>query len=82
MRFIGRRDFSYTLYHLWYRYIRAYYLKEKIPGEFEIKLPKIISKSPKAMEVALGIFIKVLKAHGSRGLPKALCARGFAGANF
>ena len=47
----------YTLYHLWYRYIRSYYLKEKNPWvNLEIKLPKIISKSPKAMEVALGIF--------------------------
>ncbi len=47
---------GYTLYQLWYRYIRAVFIKNTSWVNFEIKLPKIISKSPKAMEVALGIF--------------------------
>ena len=41
---------------LWYYYKQAIYISETEWVMLEVKIPKLVSKSPKAMEVVLGIF--------------------------
>lgn len=47
---------TYLAWKLWYYYRQAVYISETPWVMLEIKIPKLISKSPKAMEVVLGIF--------------------------
>ena len=46
----------YLAWHLWYYWRRAVYISETEWVMLEIKMPRQISKSPKAMEVVLGVF--------------------------
>lgn len=46
----------YLAWHLWYYYRQAVYIRTTEWSMLEIKMPRQISKSPRAMEVVLGIF--------------------------
>src|SRR3989344_4683825 len=46
----------YLAWKLWYYYKQAIYIRETPWVMLEIKLPREMSKSPKAMEVVLGVF--------------------------
>src|SRR3989344_3995692 len=48
----------YLAWKLWYYYKQAVYICNTPRGMLEIKRPRQISKSPKAMEVVLGIFFQ------------------------
>ena len=63
LKFLGRYlyvwmpiFFGYIFWRMWVRYIRALYISEQETMVLEIKIPKEISKSPAAMELALGAF--------------------------
>ncbi|MEA1929411.1 MAG: hypothetical protein U9M92_00780 [Patescibacteria group bacterium] len=49
---------------MWFRYIRARFLRDKPWVLLEIKLPKQIDKTPQAMELAMGVFYQT-RDHGN-----------------
>lgn len=53
----------YMAWKLWYYYKQAVYIRTTPWVMLEIKIPRQISKSPKAMEIVLGIFFQTFRGN-------------------
>ena len=67
----------YFAWKLWYHYKRAVYIRETEWVMLEIKIPREISKSPKAMEVVLGIFAQTFEGNKWTRFTKGLVRSWF-----